>query len=186
VNRRRFIRSGTIGAAALAVAWPIVWARPAGGQFKMALAGLPGTRRPTTCLRTSGGTANAATPASGSRTTTCAGPGTAIRDPDQGFGGNWRLFNLFDFTRSRHWDRYAAYLRRLDQLCARHDLHIYASFWLPKLNAELTDYLERNLPAALGTARHKGASRPTFCTSAAGPPSPAARESNGRRLAASS
>ncbi len=167
MNRRRFLGVSTLGMAAMAVPPKEVLARPPKGHFQLALAGLPrhvGAEELGTHLK---------------RFRQHGYTGIWIEndylrwswdpDPDQGFGGNWRLLNLFDFTLSRERDRYASYLRVLDRLCARWDLDIYASFWLPKLNAELMDHLRRNLPAGLGKTRHEGQPCTTFCTCASGP-----------------
>jgi hypothetical protein len=167
MNRRRFIHAGTLGAAALAFTSSAALARPPKAHFQIALAGLPRHR----------GADELANALKRYRRHGYTGiwiendylRWTWDRDPDQGFGGNWRLFNLFDFTLCRERNRYANYLRRLDQLCAEQDLDIYASFWLPKLNAELTNYLKQTAPTALGKTRHEGETRSTFCTCAAGP-----------------
>ncbi len=167
MNRRRFIQVSALGATALRVTSSTALARPAKGHFSIALAGLPRHHEPD---ELAGGL---------KRYRQRGYTGIWIendylrwtwdRDPDQGFGGNWRLLNLFDFTLSRERDRYVAYLRRLDQLCAREGLDIYASFWLPKLNAELADYLTQKAPTAVGKVIHEGEPRSTFCTCAGGP-----------------
>ena len=71
-------------------------------------------------------------------------------DPDNGFSGNWRLFNIFDFTYGSHIEQYHKYLTDLGNLCKKEDLNIYASFWLPKMNKEMLLYLRKNCPEAIG------------------------------------
>jgi len=71
-------------------------------------------------------------------------------DPDQGFSGNWRLYNIFDFTLSKEKKLYCDYLHQLSDICKEIGLDIYASFWMPKLNVELLDYLNKNHPDAVG------------------------------------
>ncbi|MCX6971144.1 MAG: hypothetical protein NTV93_13470 [Verrucomicrobia bacterium] len=73
-------------------------------------------------------------------------------DPDSGFGGNWRLFNLFDFTRSVEAPRYRAYLHEIGAACQAEGLELCISFWLPKLNQELREYFHRHEPSSLGKA----------------------------------
>ena len=84
-------------------------------------------------------------------------------DPDQGFGGNWRLFNIFDFTFSKHKALYQDYLLKLCGKCTELNLSFYASFWMPKLNAELRDYLAEHSPQALGSCISGGKHEETLC-----------------------
>ncbi len=73
------------------------------------------------------------------------------KDDDAGFGGNWKLFNIYDFTRSKNK---AVYKKYLDEFCnASNDagLDVYMSFWIPKLNTEFTEDLNKNHPDAFGT-----------------------------------
>jgi hypothetical protein len=84
-------------------------------------------------------------------------------DADQGFNGNWRLYNIFDFTLSTAAPVYRAYLRRVCELCREIGLEVYASFWMPKLNTEFTEYLTRNHPDAIGRSRHFKTDVPTLC-----------------------
>ena len=175
MNRRLFIQTSTLAATALALPSSSASAQPANGHFSIALAGLPRHREPDELaddlkrFREHGYT--------GIWIENDYLRWTWDQDPDQGFGGNWRLFNLFDFTLNRARDGYVAYLRRLDQLCAREGLDIYASFWLPKLNAELTEHLKQTAPSAMGKTRHEGEPRNTFCTCAGGPGLPLLRQS---------
>lgn len=92
----------------------------------------------------------------------------AADDPDQGFHGCWRLFNIFDFTFSSARDLYQAYLRELDGLCAKNDLEIWASFWVPLPNVEMLKYLREHRPGALGQARGDKEPVTTLCTCQAG------------------
>ena len=90
-------------------------------------------------------------------------------DGDSGFGGNWRLFNIFDFTRSRHRARYQDYLHGLIRQCRQHGLGVYGSFWLPKLNHELEAWLRSHLPEGLGGADYgSGNQCTTWCSCADG------------------
>src|SRR5579871_619239 len=89
-------------------------------------------------------------------------------DPDQGFHGCWRLFNIFDFTFSSARDLYQNYLRDLDGLCAKNDLEIWASFWVPLPNVEMLKYLHEHRPGALGQARGDKEPITTLCTCQAG------------------
>lgn len=73
-------------------------------------------------------------------------------DPDSGFGGNWRLFNLFDFTRSVEAPRYRAYLHAMGAACKAEGLELCISFWVPKLNHELREYFHTPEPSSLGKA----------------------------------
>ena len=83
---------------------------------------------------------------------------------DEGFGGNWRMFNLFDFTRGRDRQQCRAYLRGLCRQCAADHLDLYASFWLPQLTAEFRQYLHDKHRDALGRMGADGASAETLCT----------------------
>ena len=90
-------------------------------------------------------------------------------DGDSGFGGNWRLFNIFDFTRSRHRARYQDYLHALIRQSRRHGLGVYGSFWLPKLNHELETWMGAHLPGAFGAADYgSGNQCTTWCSCADG------------------
>ena len=72
------------------------------------------------------------------------------RDGDAGFGGDWRMFNLFDFTRGGDRQQCRDYLHRLCRMCGNGRLDVYASFWLPQLTAEFHQYLHDKHPDALG------------------------------------
>lgn len=85
-------------------------------------------------------------------------------DPDNGFAGNWRVFNIFDFTFSKHRALYQNYLSKLCGKCAELDLTFYGSFWMPKLNSELRDYLAAHNPQALGGCMWNGKRLETLCT----------------------
>ena len=89
-------------------------------------------------------------------------------DPDQGFDGCWRLFNIFDFTLGSSRDLYHDYLKQIDQMCAAHDLAIWASFWVPLPNAEMMRYLQEKRPQAIGQSTWDGKPVPTLCTCQAG------------------
>ena len=84
-------------------------------------------------------------------------------DPDQGFQGNWRLFNIFDFTLSAKAGLYRSYLQRLCALCKEIGLEVYVSFWMPKLNHEFLQYLTLRHPEAIGRSRHFKTEVPTLC-----------------------
>jgi hypothetical protein len=84
--------------------------------------------------------------------------------PDQGFGGNWMLFNIFDFTVSSEKALYQDYLSKLCAKCAELDLKFYGSFWLPKLNTEMRGYLREHNPDALGSCMSQGQREDTLCT----------------------
>ena len=84
--------------------------------------------------------------------------------PDQGFQGNWMLFNIFDFTMSTEKALYQDYLSKLCGKCAELDLKFYGSFWLPKLNAEMRSYLREHSPDALGSCMWHGERQGTLCT----------------------
>jgi hypothetical protein len=84
--------------------------------------------------------------------------------PDQGFGGNWMLFNIFDFTMSAEKALYQDYLSKLCGKCVELDLKFYGSFWLPKLNAEIRSYLRAHNPDALGSCMSQGKREETLCT----------------------
>jgi len=89
---------------------------------------------------------------------------TTKPDPDEGFDGCWRLFNLFDFTFGSVRDQYISYLNDLSGACERYQLEIWASFWIPLPNAELLQYLRDSRPAAIGHATADGEIVPTLCT----------------------
>jgi len=89
---------------------------------------------------------------------------TLANDPDQGFDGCWRLFNIFDFTLGSARERYQAYLHELSELCAAQKLDIWASFWVPLPNAEMLGYLRQHRREALGQAMSDGQPIPTLCT----------------------
>lgn len=89
-------------------------------------------------------------------------------DPDQGFGGCWRLFNIFDFTFSQAQSLYHNYLNDIDSTCAAYGLEIWASFWVPLLNVEMMSYLRQNRPRAIGQSTWDGKPVPTLCTCKAG------------------
>ena len=89
-------------------------------------------------------------------------------DPDQGFGGCWRLFNIFDFTFSDSRAFYRGYLKQIDKMCAENDLEIWASFWVPLPNVEMMSYLRQNRPKAIGQSTWDGKPVPTLCTCEAG------------------
>jgi hypothetical protein len=89
-------------------------------------------------------------------------------DPDQGFGGCWRLFNIFDFTFSSSRKLYQDYLQELSGSCAEHGLEIWASFWVPLQNVEMKKYLREHRPGALGQAHGDKEPITTLCTCKAG------------------
>lgn len=89
-------------------------------------------------------------------------------DGDAGFGGDWRMFNLFDFTRGRDRQQCRDYLRQLCRMCGAARLDVYASFWLPQLTTEFRQYLRSKHPDALGRTVHEGQSTETLCTCQAG------------------
>ena len=84
--------------------------------------------------------------------------------PDQGFQGNWMLFNIFDFTMSTQKAQYQDYLFKLCGKCIDLKLDFYGSFWLPKLNREMHSYLREHNPQALGSCMWKGNLEETLCT----------------------
>jgi hypothetical protein len=84
--------------------------------------------------------------------------------PDQGFGGNWMLFNIFDFTFSKLNPMYRDYLFKLGGKCEELNLEFYGSFWLPKLNVEMLEYLRERNPQALGSCILNGKPTVTLCT----------------------
>jgi hypothetical protein len=84
--------------------------------------------------------------------------------PDQGFLGNWMLFNIFDFILSKERALYQKYLFQLCGKCAELGLDFYGSFWLPKLNIEMRDYLREHIPNALGSCMLEGQRQETLCT----------------------
>jgi hypothetical protein len=88
--------------------------------------------------------------------------------PDQGFNGNWMLFNIFDFTMSTEKALYQDYLSKLCGKCVVLDLKFYGSFWLPKLNTEMRSYLREHNPDALGSCMSQGKREETLCTCADG------------------
>lgn len=85
-------------------------------------------------------------------------------DPDNGFNGNWRLFNIFDFTYGSHVQEYHDYLSTLCTMCKEIGLDIYASFWLPKTNQEMLAYLRKNDPDAIGIESIKTETNQTVYT----------------------
>lgn len=89
---------------------------------------------------------------------------TLNKDPDQGFNGCWRLFNIFDFTFSKARDIYCGYLADLSRLCAQHNLDIWASFWVPLPNVEMFSYLRQHRPKAIGKVTANGKVIETLCT----------------------
>lgn len=86
------------------------------------------------------------------------------KDANQGFGGNWRIFNIFDITMSKHKSLYQDYLSKLSDKCSEVGLDLYGSFWLPMLNAELRAYLAANTPQAIGSYMWHGQRLETLCT----------------------
>jgi hypothetical protein len=93
-----------------------------------------------------------------------ANPGAFCPDADAGFGGDWRMFNLFDFTRGRDRQQCRAYLAELCRRCREANLDVYASFWLPQLSGEFREYLRKNHPEALGSLTSDGRRIETLCT----------------------
>jgi len=93
---------------------------------------------------------------------------TLDKDPDQGFDGCWRLFNIFDFTHSKARSLYCDYLTGLSRLCSQHELDIWASFWVPLPNAEMWKYLREHRPEAIGRVTINGRQLETLCTCADG------------------
>jgi|GEM_PF-1353311 len=91
-------------------------------------------------------------------------PGAFRPDADAGFGGNWRMFNLFDFTRGRDRRQCRGYLRQLCRMCGDAHLDVYASFWLPQLTGEFRAYLRKEHPDAFGRLSNEGQSIETLCT----------------------
>ena len=87
-----------------------------------------------------------------------------LSDADAGFGGNWRMFNLFDFTRSRDRQQCRDYLRRLCRMCGDARLDVYPSFWLPQLTTEFRQYLRSQQPDAIGRTTVGGQVFETVCT----------------------
>ena len=73
------------------------------------------------------------------------------KDPDAGFGGNWKLFNIYDFTRSKNKAVYKKYLDEFCNAAGDAGLDVYMSFWIPKLNTEFEEDLNKNNPDAFGT-----------------------------------
>ncbi len=84
-------------------------------------------------------------------------------DADAGFFGDWRMFNLFDFTRGRDRGQCGDYLRRLCRMCGDARLDVYLSFWLPQLTTEFRQYLRSEHTDAIGRTSGEGqsASRPS-------------------------
>jgi len=93
---------------------------------------------------------------------------TLNNDPDEGFDGCWRLFNIFDFTFSKARDLYRNYLNEINRMCAQHGLEIWVSFWVPLPNVEMLHYLREHRPRALGQAHAEGGAVTTLCTCQAG------------------
>lgn len=93
-----------------------------------------------------------------------------ITPQDEGeFPGNWKLFNIFDFTFSKHRRHYRAYLQEICDLCAKQGLDVYLSFWMPKLSPELLQYLRAKNPAAVGrTISLTREEFPSLCSCEAG------------------
>jgi hypothetical protein len=83
---------------------------------------------------------------------------------DAGVSSDWRMFNLFDFTRGRDRQPCRDYLRRLCRMCGDARLDVYASFWLPQLTGEFRQYLRDKHPDALGRMALGGGSTETLCT----------------------
>jgi hypothetical protein len=86
-------------------------------------------------------------------------------EPGQAGHGNFRLFNLFDFTLSPQRRIYQEYLEGVCGLCRGQGLDVYASFWLPMLSREFLAWLEQQHPDAIGSSTN-GA--PTLCMCSAG------------------
>lgn len=97
-------------------------------------------------------------------------------DPDQGFNGNWRLYNIFDFTLGSAAPLYRAYLLRLCELCREIGLEVYLSFWMPKLTVEFLEHLKREHPNAIGRSRNFKTDVPTLCMCPDGEGLPILRE----------
>lgn len=85
-------------------------------------------------------------------------------DPDPSGHGNWKLFNIFDFTLSKEKTLYQKYLSQFCGKCVELGLDFYGSFWLPKLNAEMHDYLRERIPDAFGSCLVHGKPQETLCT----------------------
>lgn len=89
-------------------------------------------------------------------------------DPDQGykghFGGNWRLYNVYDFVSGPKAAQYAEYLDGLLALCEKFGLEAYMSFWLPRLTSAWYQELSRSAPRCIGRARLYKEIVPTLCT----------------------
>jgi hypothetical protein len=85
-------------------------------------------------------------------------------DPDAGFGGNWKLFNIFDFTLSKKRESYTKYLNEFCAAAKDAGLDVYASFWIPKLNTEFKEYVTKNEPKAFGRYYWHGKYYESLCT----------------------
>jgi hypothetical protein len=68
--------------------------------------------------------------------------------------GNWKLFTLYDFTLSPHKKIYSDYLNQVGKLCKDAGLDLYVSFWIPMLDHEYEEYLEKNQPDVFGDHLH--------------------------------
>jgi hypothetical protein len=84
--------------------------------------------------------------------------------PDQGYLGDWKLFDIFDFILGASKTMYQDYLARLCAMCSDCELDFYSSFWMPQLGAELRNYLQIHNPQALGSCMWHGARQDTLCT----------------------
>jgi len=85
-------------------------------------------------------------------------------DPDPDIGGNWKLFNIFDFTFGSQKSLYQDYLFSLCEKCTALGLDFFGSFWMPKLNAEMKAYLATHCPEAFGSRLYHGKPAPTLCS----------------------
>jgi len=85
-------------------------------------------------------------------------------DPDAGFGGNWKLFNIFDFTLSKKREPYVKYLNEFCKASKEAGLDVFASFWIPKLNTEFREYVVKNYPNAFGRYCWQGKYYESLCT----------------------
>lgn len=81
------------------------------------------------------------------------------------FPGNWDLFNLFDLTIGKKRLTYLPYLKGLAELCRKQELAFCLSFWIPRVNAELLEYLRTHHPRAIGVSdSHLEKNVPCHCT----------------------
>ena len=91
----------------------------------------------------------------------------SLHDPvaNPEFPGNWDLFNIIDLTLGKKRVVYLPYLQTLAALCRKEGLDFCLSFWVPRVNPEMLEFLQAHHPSALGLSHaHLEQDVPCLCS----------------------